>query len=154
MVPSKIKQSGQEKAKIASRRRRTSSVGKDTAFLAANMSSRETKDKARTKTVGARLQSEENRHEADRKPVSLTSEAAASSLPSNEGLSDLEIFLTSAKLSAHMTSMKAAGYEEVFDLDEAEDSDLLELGLKKPEVKRLRRYLQKNLHEGEHRIEV
>jgi len=50
-------------------------------------------------------------------------------------------FLTTAKLSHHELNLRAEGYEEVDDLDDAEDSDLLKCGLKKPEIRRLRRYL-------------
>ena len=59
---------------------------------------------------------------------------------------DLMVFLEGAKLLAHTEALKVGGYEEVPDLDEADDSDLMELGFKKPEVKRLRRYLSKELH--------
>ena len=57
-------------------------------------------------------------------------------------------FLEEAKLSAHLKALSGGGYEELGDLAEAEDSDLLELGLKKPELKRLRRYLAKVTLEG------
>ena len=59
--------------------------------------------------------------------------------------SSLEDFLEGAKLLPHQQRLKDEGYEEIADLDEAEDNDLLELGLKKVELKRLRRYLDKAL---------
>ena len=37
-------------------------------------------------------------------------------------------------------------------LDEADDADILDLGLKKVEVKRLRRYLEKALRDGEAKV--
>ena len=62
-----------------------------------------------------------------------------------EPQSSLEDFLEGAKLLPHQQRLKDEGYEEIADLDEAEDNDLLELGLKKVELKRLRRYLDKAL---------
>ena len=62
----------------------------------------------------------------------------------------LSAFLAGSKLLAHEAGLRAGGYEEVADLDEADDDDLAGIGLKKPEVKRLRRYLAQMLHrEGE-----
>ena len=43
---------------------------------------------------------------------------------------DLMVFLEGAKLLAHTEALKVGGYEEVPDLDEADDSDLMELGFK------------------------
>ena len=55
----------------------------------------------------------------------------------------MAVFLEGAKLSAHLEVLSGGGYKEEGDLAEAEDSDLLELGLKKSELKRLRSYLAK-----------
>lgn len=57
--------------------------------------------------------------------------------------------MTGAKLLPHLQKLKDEGYEELADLDEADDADILDLGLKKVELKRLRRYLNKALRDGE-----
>jgi len=51
-------------------------------------------------------------------------------------------FLELAKLGQHESRLRQEGYEEVDDLVDAADADLVACGLKKPEVRRLRRYLQ------------
>ena len=53
----------------------------------------------------------------------------------------LVAFLERAKLSKHQTSLEEEGYADATDLAEAADEDLAKCGLKKPEVKRLRRTL-------------
>ena len=69
-----------------------------------------------------------------------------------EPQSNLEEFLSGAKLLPHFKKLKDEGYEELADLDEADDADILDLGLKKVEVKRLRRYLDKALRDGEAKV--
>jgi hypothetical protein len=60
----------------------------------------------------------------------------------NDELHDLTAFLAGAKLSSHEGALRNGGFEEVSDLEQAAgDEGLIALGLKKPEVKRLRRYL-------------
>ena len=54
-------------------------------------------------------------------------------------------FLEEAKLTAYASVLYDAGYSELTDLREADDVDLGELGLKKPEIKRLRRYLKERI---------
>ena len=54
-------------------------------------------------------------------------------------------FLEEAKLTAFASVLHDAGYSELTDLREADDVDLGELGLKKPEIKRLRRYLEEQI---------
>ena len=54
-------------------------------------------------------------------------------------------FIEEAKLTAYASVLYDAGYSELTDLREADDVDLGELGLKKPEIKRLRRYLEKQV---------
>ena len=54
---------------------------------------------------------------------------------------ELTAFLALAKLSHVEDRLREEGYEEVDDFTEANDKDLAECGLKKPEIKRLRRYL-------------
>jgi hypothetical protein len=51
-------------------------------------------------------------------------------------------FLTMAKLANREPRLRAEGYEEVDDLVDADDHDLVKCGLKKPEIRRLRRYLE------------
>ena len=51
--------------------------------------------------------------------------------------------LEEAKLTAYASVLHDAGYSELTDLREADDVDLGELGLKKPEIKRLRRFLSR-----------
>ena len=58
--------------------------------------------------------------------------------------SNLTVFLTLAKLSQHEATLREEGYEEVDDLADADDSDLLRAGFKKPEIRRLRRYLSEH----------
>ena len=65
----------------------------------------------------------------------------SSSEPVSDEARSLSAFLAGAKLLVHEAVLRLGGYEEVADLAEAEDDDLVEMGLKKPEVKRLRRYL-------------
>ena len=54
-------------------------------------------------------------------------------------------FLKEAKLTADARVLHDAGYSELTDLGAADDVDLGELGLKKPEIKRLRRYLEEQI---------
>ena len=54
-------------------------------------------------------------------------------------------FLEDAKLTAYASVLHENGYSELTDLRDADDVDLGELGLKKPEIKRLRRYLRECL---------
>lgn len=58
--------------------------------------------------------------------------------------SNLTVFLALAKLSQHEATLREEGYEEVDDLADADDSDLLRAGFKKPEIRRLRRYLSEH----------
>jgi hypothetical protein len=58
--------------------------------------------------------------------------------------SNLAVFLALAKLSQHEATLRLEGYEEVDDLADADDEDLLRAGLKKPEIRRLRRYLSEH----------
>ena len=53
----------------------------------------------------------------------------------------LAAFLERAKLSKHLASLEEAGCVDAADLAEAADDDLAECGLKKMELKRLRRTL-------------
>jgi hypothetical protein len=53
----------------------------------------------------------------------------------------LAAFLADAQLERHAALLAAEGYAGVADLADAEDEDLSALGLKKPEVKRLRKAL-------------
>ena len=53
----------------------------------------------------------------------------------------LAAFLERAKLSKHLASLEEAGCADAADLAEATDDDLAECGLKKMELKRLRRHL-------------
>ena len=53
--------------------------------------------------------------------------------------------LEEAKLTAYAGVLHDAGYSELTDLGAADDVDLGELGLKKPEIKRLRRYLEEQI---------
>ena len=53
----------------------------------------------------------------------------------------LAAFLELAKLSKHLASLEEAGCADAADLAEATDDDLAECGLKKMELKRLRRHL-------------
>jgi len=55
----------------------------------------------------------------------------------------LEAFLRGAKLGVHFDAMVEGGIENLEHLETAEDSTLVAIGFKKPEIKRLRRYLQK-----------
>jgi hypothetical protein len=57
---------------------------------------------------------------------------------------NLAVFLALAKLSQHEATLRLEGYEEVDDLADADDEDLLRAGLKKPEIRRLRRYLSEH----------
>jgi hypothetical protein len=59
---------------------------------------------------------------------------------------NLAAFLAGAKLGAHAEALQGAGYGETADLEAAADDDLGDVGLKKPEIKRLRRDLAKVLH--------
>ena len=54
-------------------------------------------------------------------------------------------FLEEAKLTPYASVLHDAGYSELTDLRAADDVDLGELGLKKPEIKRLRRYLEEQI---------
>ena len=54
-------------------------------------------------------------------------------------------FLEEAKLTAYAGVLHDAGYSELTDLRAADDVDLGELRLKKPEIKRLRRYLEEQI---------
>jgi len=57
-------------------------------------------------------------------------------------LSELSLFLDRAALSKHAERFFEEGFVEMMDLVEADDSDLsVSVGLKKTEIKRLRRYL-------------
>ena len=53
----------------------------------------------------------------------------------------LTAFLALAKLSHVEDRLREEGYEEIDDFTDATDADLKECGFKKPEIKRLRRYL-------------
>ena len=53
----------------------------------------------------------------------------------------LAAFLERAKLSKHLASLEEAGCADAADLAEAADDDLVECGLRKIELKRLRRTL-------------
>jgi ribosomal protein L18 len=69
----------------------------------------------------------------------------ASSETSGEEV-DLCAFLEGSKLMAHHDALREAGFTDAFRLDAAADDALARVGLKKPEVKRMRRYLAKFLH--------
>ena len=71
-------------------------------------------------------------------PLTATSAGADSS--------SFAVFLAGAKLSSHVGALQGAGYVQASDVDAATDDALVAVGLKKPEVKRLRRYLAKELH--------
>ena len=58
-----------------------------------------------------------------------------------DGRSTFAEFLERAKLLKYQARLDEEGYVDMVDLAEAEDDDLAECGLKKPEVKRLRRTL-------------
>jgi len=51
------------------------------------------------------------------------------------------LFLIDSQLEKREETLRAAGYAEMADLDAASDEDLAQLGLNKPEISRLRRYL-------------
>ena len=68
----------------------------------------------------------------------------ASPMSSPRGRAMVEL-LEEAKLTAYASVLHDAGYYELTDLREADDVDLGELGLKKPEIKRLRRYLEEQI---------
>ena len=53
----------------------------------------------------------------------------------------LPAFLERARLAKHQASLEEAGYADSTDLAEATDEELAECGLKRPELKRLRRTL-------------
>lgn len=57
----------------------------------------------------------------------------------------LEPFLRGSKLALHLDALHHYGISELEQLDGVEDSALVGLGMKKPEVKRLRRYLKRVL---------
>jgi len=61
---------------------------------------------------------------------------------SNMPPSQLSAFLSAAKLTQHISQLNKEGYLEIDDLEDADDSDLIHAGMKKPEIRRLRRYLQ------------
>jgi hypothetical protein len=54
---------------------------------------------------------------------------------------ELAALLLAAKLGQHAVLLAEEGYADVADLADAEDADLAALGLKKPELKRLRKAL-------------
>ena len=54
---------------------------------------------------------------------------------------ELTELLAAAKLLKHAAAIEKAGYAEPDDLRAAEDEELLEVGIRKPEIKRLRKYL-------------
>ena len=56
-------------------------------------------------------------------------------------VAELTELLTAAKLLKHAAAIEKAGYAEPDDLRAAEDEELLEVGIRKPEIKRLRKYL-------------
>ena len=58
-----------------------------------------------------------------------------------DDVGELTELLTAAKLLKHAAAIEKAGYAEPDDLRAAEDEDLLEVGIRKPEIKRLRKYL-------------
>ena len=66
---------------------------------------------------------------------------AAVFAPVMEGALPLAAFLERAKLSKHQASLEEEGYADTADIIEATDDDLAGCGLKKPELRRLRRTL-------------
>ena len=58
-----------------------------------------------------------------------------------DDVGELTELLTAAKLLKHAAAIEKAGYAEPDDLRAAEDEELLEVGMRKPEIKRLRKYL-------------
>jgi hypothetical protein len=68
----------------------------------------------------------------------VTSPAASNS---NNNTSSFAAFLERALLTEHASGLQREGFREAADLRDAEDDDLVSAGLKKPEIRRLRRYL-------------
>eukprot|EP01051_Picozoa_sp_SAG22_P036704 SAG22_NODE_17931_length_296_cov_0.781726_1_plen_92_part_01 len=52
---------------------------------------------------------------------------------------ELTVFLAASRLDHHEKLLVGGGYTAIDDLKDADDTELIELGLKKPEVRRLRR---------------
>ena len=83
-----------------------------------------------------------NHNAASDEPVTttatVTSPAASNS---NNSTSSFAAFLERALLTEHASGLQREGFREAADLRDAEDDDLVSAGLKKPEIRRLRRYL-------------
>jgi hypothetical protein len=66
----------------------------------------------------------------------------SSSSSSSSSSSQFAAFLVRALCSEHGAGLQREGFREAADLRDADDDDLFAAGLKKPEIRRLRRYLE------------
>uniref|UniRef100_A0A7S2DNY1 SAM domain-containing protein n=2 Tax=Octactis speculum TaxID=3111310 RepID=A0A7S2DNY1_9STRA len=92
--------------------------------------------------VAAKLRFKEGMIEMGIKEATGSSESERDDVFIGGQLSELSLFLDRAALSKHAERFFEEGFVEMMDLVEADDSDLsVSVGLKKTEIKRLRRYL-------------
>jgi hypothetical protein len=78
-------------------------------------------------------------HEAVSDTTATATTAATPAISRNT--SSFEAFLERALLTEHASGLQREGFREAADLRDADDDDLVSAGLKKPEIRRLRRYL-------------
>jgi hypothetical protein len=85
----------------------------------------------------ARTEAEAARRQAAQAPVVIAAAAEPAPAPSFAG--DLSTVLKAAKLSQYEDALRELGCAEPEDLGDIEEADLVELGMKKIEMKRLQR---------------
>jgi hypothetical protein len=103
---------------------------------------RELGERGRTAPISGSVGGEPAAHPAPEPPLPVEPPPdAAGPIGAAPPSGKLAALLTDAQLERHAALLAAEGYAGVADLADAEDEDLTALGLKKPEVKRLRKAL-------------
>ena len=67
--------------------------------------------------------------------------ASGSNILQRSTSSALHALLVANKLEQHEAALKTEGYVDVADLQDADDEEFIDLGFKKPELRRLKRAL-------------
>lgn len=81
-------------------------------------------------------------------PSQITATEASAVAAAESAATEFILVLASAQLKDREKGLREAGYVEVDDLKLASDAALMGAGLKDPEIKRLRRYLEKRAEPG------
>ena len=87
----------------------------------------------------ARTEAEAARRQAAQAPVVIAAAAEPAPAPAPSFAGDLSTVLKAAKLSQYEDALRELGCAEPEDLGDIEEADLVELGMKKIEMKRLQR---------------